>query len=392
MTHTLKTKTVRRSLWGLLVLAVLLLGAGYVASRSDRPADPFLGEVYDARQLGLRWLVGNIRDKGLFVYSFNPESGELSDANNAIRQLMASRILAEESVEHWLLRGPHRRNLSFLITYWYQTDEERAYVFYDDKSKLGANAMLLRTFVASPYFEDYREEAAALARGILHLQHENGSFEPWYVEPDYAYDADYLLTFYSGEALLALVEYHEKTSDPAYLAAAERSADFYINRYVTHLAEHYYPAYVPWHTLAYNKLYKLTGEQKYADAIFVLNDKLLELQDTTQFVGRFYNPATPQYGSPHSSSDAVYTEGLAYAYEVAWLVGDGEHTERYKKAIELGVKNLIGLQYRESILENRFPRRTYLGAFRVRVDSPWIRVDTTQHAVDAFTKILEVFG
>ncbi|MCI0619989.1 hypothetical protein L0Y40_03095 [Candidatus Wolfebacteria bacterium] len=410
MSLKISRRTRRILLWGLGFLVLLFAIAGFVSYSESVPQDPFLARVYDARQAGLRWLIGNVRDNGLFVYSFNPETGETPDTNNAIRQLMASRILAEESREHWLLRGLHRRNLGFLMKNWYTTDEDRAYVFYDNKSKLGANAMLLRTLAASPYFDDYRGEATALAQGILHLQHADGSFEPWYVEPDYEYDTDYLLTFYSGEALLALVEYYEKLlTDPfleiaeltaeasyehhgKYLEAAEKSANFYLNRYVTRLSENYYPAYVPWHTLAYNKLYKLTGDQKYADAIFVLNDKLLELQDTTGFVGRFYNPATPQYGSPHSSSDAVYTEGLAYAYEVARLAGDSERAARYREAIELGVENLISLQYQEPVPGGRSVKRTYLGALRVNVQSPWIRVDTTQHAVDAFTKILEVFG
>ena len=262
----------------------------------------------------------------------------------------------------------------------------------ENKSKLGANAMLLRTLVYSPFFDEYQEEASALAEGILKLQDDTtGAFQPWYIEPWYEYDSDYLLTFYSGEALLALVEYYEKIGSGEILDSAILSADFYIDRYAEKIEENYFPAYVPWHTLALNKLYKITAEEKYADAIFVLNDKLLELQNIAPgLTGRFYNPETPQYGAPHTSSDAVYTEGLVYAYEIAKLAEDMERENRYRDAITIAFDNLEWLQYQEEVSEFPVEPRRYLGALRTKAESLWIRVDTTQHAVDAFTKLLEV--
>jgi len=393
-----------------IIAALLVVGGVFVfLSQQTHPSGGgFKNRVEYANELGKTWIFQNLReDKGLFVYSANPSTGEVSTQNNAIRQLMASRVLAQESKENPDLQELHHRNLDFIFEFWYQTNGQDGYVLYNDKSKLGANAMLLRTLVHGPFYKEYEKEAAALANGILTLQdNTTGEFQPWYVEPWYEYDQDYLLTFYSGEALLALVEYYEKITDGFDLSvmrlsndspilrignAMKLSADFYIDRYVTHLEENYYPAYVPWHTLALNKLYKSTGEGKYADAIFVLNDKLLELQDTGPgFTGRFYNPETPQYGSPHASSDAVYTEGLAYAYEIAKLAGDTEHEQRYRQALEIAFENLEWLQYQEEIPTFPVEPERYIGALRTKADSFWIRVDTTQHAVDAFTKLLDV--
>ena len=372
--------------FSIVLLLVLAGGLFFFSSRTT-----LRDRVEQANELGKSWLFQNIRTKGLFVYALDPETGEYSTSNNEIRQLMASRVLAQESVHNPTLLDVHRLNLDFIFDFWYRADGDIGYVLYDGKSKLGGNAMLLRVLVASPLFDEYVKEAEALARGMLALQdNETGAFRAWYVEPPYAYDEDYLLTFYSGEALLALLEYHERTGDERWLASAERSADFYIDRYVTHLTEHYYPAYVPWHTLAYSKLYERSGDARYADAIFTMNDKLLELQDREGFVGRFYNPSTPQYGSPHGSSDAVYTEGLAYAYEVAKLVGDRAHERRYREAIERAVANLEWLQYQEAVPAFPLEPERYVGALRTRADSFTVRVDTTQHAVDAFTKLLEV--
>jgi len=250
--------------------------------------------------------------------------------------------------------------------------------------------MLLRVLVASPYFENYANEAEALTRGIVHIQKDDGSFSTWYKAPSYEYDEDYLLTFYSGEALLALVEYYEKTLDKQYLDATKKSANFYVDRYALNLEEYYYPAYVPWHTIALNKLYKLSPDQRYAEAVFIMNDKLLELQDTKEYVGRFFNPETPEYGTPHTSSDAIYTEGLAYAYEIALLAGDEKRAKKYLDALAIGVENLLKLQITEEIEGSPLLSEMYIGSLRIRDGNPWIRVDTTQHAVDAFEKILEV--
>lgn len=377
-----------------LILAIFFVFIGFVSGCgivSDR--DVFLKDVQESNDLATGWLVANVRDKGLFYYIFEPKQGNYPDKNNAIRQLMASRLLAELSHEDRSLMELHTKNVDFVMTNWYKEDGDVAYMLYNNKSKLGANAMALRLLLESPLYDEYRDQADKLAKGILSLVQEDGSFVPWYVEPSYDYDADYLLTFYSGEALVALVEYYEKTEGPEYLAAAMYSQDFYVDRYVDNIEQYYYPAYVPWHTISLNKLYKITGEARYAEAIFVLNDKLLELLDRTDFVGRFYKPETSYYGTPHVASDGVYTEGLAYAYEIAKRVGDSERMKQYEEALYLALQNLRSLQYTDERLA-RFSHEEpwrLLGAFMYRVGDSRIRTDNTQHTIDAYRKILEVF-
>lgn len=332
--------------------------------------------------------------RGLFVYSMHP-NGSISSNNNAIRQLLASRVLAEESMQDETLRDLHKKNLDVLMSEWYKVDPRGGYVYFDNKSKLGANAMLLRVLVASPYFETYQMQATELAKGIEELSDADGSFRAWYVEPDYAYNEDYLLTFYSGEAILALLEYADKTGNETAFKAAKRAQDFYIEKYVAHIDENYYPAYVPWHTQSLARLYHITGDERYAQAIYVMNDKLLELQDRKHFVGRFNNPDLPQYGSPHAASDAVYLEGLSYAYAVAKERGDLSEEDRYLEAIIYGFSYLQGLQYRPGllfVLDDADAKRKLLGGIMSDSCSRSIRIDTDAHAVDGLTKLAEVLG
>ncbi|MBI4231793.1 hypothetical protein HY605_01060 [Candidatus Peregrinibacteria bacterium] len=149
---------------------------------------------------------------------------------------------------------------------------------------------------------------------------------------------------------------------------------------------------MPWHTQSLSKLYKINGDKRYAEAIFILNDKLLELQDMDQdseFFGRFYDPKTPQYGSPHSASDGVYTEGLVYAFEIAESLGDDEHMELYREAVLRALNYLISLQY-QSDERAEFAYFSRLeGAIRYKIGDERIRIDTTQHTLDAYRKIGE---
>ena len=380
---------------GIFVFIFFIAPRGEIASTST---DESAKKQTDAkeraesiRDLALEWLIKNIRDNGLFAYSINPETGEYSTGNNELRQLMSSRILAERSADSDKIMKLHEKNLEFIIMNWYQEENGIGYILYEDKSKLGANAMFLRALSASPHFNRYSTIAAATARGIVALQNPDGSFRPWLKAPDYEFNPDYLLTFYSGEAILALVEYFERSGNKLYLDAALKSAEFYIKKYVQNIEKNYYPAYVPWHTISYAKLYKITNDLKFVKAIFILNDKLLELQDATSEVGRFFNPATPEYGAPHSSSDGIYTESLAYAFEIADLANDTDGKERYKKSIELSLENIQKLQYRSPLPNSPIPFESYRGGIRTNIANPQARIDNAQHTIDGMDYLIKIF-
>ncbi len=78
--------------------------------------------------------------------------------------------------------------------------------------------------------------------------------------------------------------------------------------------------------------------------------------------------------------------------EMAELVGDVTHQRTYAAALELAVRNLIGLQYTRRTVPRSLAQSKLVGAFRVRAGDGRIRIDTTQHAMDAYRKIPEVFA
>lgn len=348
-------------------------------------------QVERAAKLGEAWLLRNQRSKGLFLYRFNPDTGTVSRKNNAIRQLMASRVLARLAVRDPRRLPEHRRNLAFVFTHWYREDAEgRGYIFYSGKSKLGANALALRALVASPLFGAHATQAGKLAQGVLSSIQSDGSMRAWFKEPDYPYDEDYLLKFYSGEAILGLLEYAERTADERFATAARRAQAHYLDKYVRRLEENYYPAYVPWHTFALHHEYRRTGEPALAEAAFVLNDELLKILDRQIYIGRFHDPRRSHYGAPHASSDAIYTESLVHAYIIATRAGDTTRAARYAEAIGLAVGFLLKLQYTEGEASAPQEGDRVLGAIRTGVRDRRIRLDNVQHALDAFHELLRL--
>jgi hypothetical protein len=342
------------------------------------------------------WMQNNLNDDGYFNYLYYPSNGTYSDSNNMIRQLMSSRWLAEESISNRDLLNLHKKNLEYIFKNWYREEDDKGYIFYDNNSKLGAIAMALRTLVYSPYFDNYKDKAQKLANAIISLQHIDGSFSPWYIEPEYESDEDHLLRFYSGEAILSLVELYKKTNEVKYLDAAISAQDYYMKEYVDNLEKNYYPALVPWQTMSLYNLYMLTGNEKYIEAILILNDELVKMQNTDgkpyiDYLGRFYDPLIPEYGVPASSSTAIYVEGLCYAYEIAKIIKDTERMFIYKKAIILGAYSLMNLQFTgDDMYYLGHPERVE-GSVRSSETNNSIRVDNTQHTIDAFSKITGLF-
>ena len=343
------------------------------------------------------WMIKNLNEEGYFNYLYYPSNGNYATSNNMIRQLMSSRWLAEKSGANSGLLSLHKKNLDYVFKNWYREDGELGYIYYDENSKLGAIAMALRAITSSPYFEDYKDKAQKLANAVISLQHIDGSFSAWYIEPEYESDEDHLLRFYSGEAILSLLEFYIKTNDSRYLDAAISAQDYYIKEYADNLDKTYYPALVPWQTMSLYLLYNITQDKKYMDAIFVLNDELVKMQNTDgkpyiDYLGRFYDPNRPEYGVPASSSTAVYVEGLCYAYEIAGTAKDAERMFGYKKAIILGAHSLMNLQFTGADMYYLGHPERVEGAIKSSETNSSIRVDNTQHTIDAFNKITGLFG
>lgn len=347
--------------------------------------------VVRANRAAEAWLLANFQGDE-FLYLYDPVRNEVPAENNMIRQLLASRLLAEMASARPELMPRHRANLQHIFENWYQESGGHGYIYFDRDSKLGANAMALRTLVYSPDFSRHAAKARRLADGILSLRREDGGLRPMYREKWEPDNPVVLEAFYSGEALLALLEYAERGGEDRYREAAVAIQDHYLEVYVDNIAENFMPYYVPWHTLSLHNLYRQTGDPRYARAVFTLNDELLKMLEREEQPGRFYAAGYRRFGLPHSASQAIYAESLVYALEVAHAAGDRARVRRYRDDLELAMKFLIALQYQpDEVPPGADPQRV-VGGIRTSIADPRIRVDNVQHAVDAFRKTLLVLA
>jgi hypothetical protein len=158
------------------------------------------------------------------------------------------------------------------------------------------------------------------------------------------------------------------------------------------------PAFVPWHTMAYEKVWNLTGDAALRDFVFEMNDWLLEMQQwedapADDVAGRFYNPDRPDYGPPHASSDGVYLEGLIASYRLAVGVEDDDRAESYRTAIARVTRNLMQLQFADEIDMYYVSQQDRVrGGLRTTVYDNRIRVDNVQHGLMGVLDVLDAFA
>ena len=341
------------------------------------------------------WYLNNLAANGKMTYLYRPAITKISTQhNNMIRQWMTT--LALFRLGHYLsdakLLEAAERNLAFNVKTYLKRDPETgmAYVFFRDKAKLGAAAFALMSVLESKTIPDRDSLIQEISRLILHLQLKDGSFKTFLL-PERRNDNQ---NFYPGEALLALMTLYQ--SDPpgqAKLLPVVGSAFVYYRDFFRKSPN---PAFVPWHTMALYRYYQVTKNREVADFIFEMNDFLLEIQNTPQSIktdqsdtlGRFFDPNKRQYGPPHASSTAVYTEGLADAYRLASELGDAKRVHAYAYGIQWGLRSLFQLQF---IPESSFYLKNLpavLGGVRTTVNNSNIRVDNTQHSTMAFLNFL----
>jgi hypothetical protein len=270
----------------------------------------------------------------------------------------------------------------------YANNADIAYILFDNEAKLGASAFMVLAITESGSEMEYARQKDMLIDGIFYLHNEtDGSFRTFYI-PTERNDNQ---LFYPGEALLALATLYEQTGDERYHKVIDQSFGYYT----AYFKANKNPAFIPWHTMAYYKMYKLTGEQKYSEFIFEANDWLLEIQHTScdpypDFLGRFYDPLHDEFGPPHASSTGVYLEGLADAYALAKSKGDRIREEKYKNALILGTRSIMQLQFTDENMFYISKKNNARGGIATTESNNQIRIDNVQHNLMAFMKIMKI--
>ena len=339
------------------------------------------------------WLTTQLGDDGRMVYEYWPSRGEESDSNNMIRQWMATLALTRVADVRSEV-GLYDRvadNIDYNLDLSYTEVGGLGHIADPDGDvKLGAIALAALAISRHPDRDRWATEEAALRSSVDELWNEDGSFTSFLV-PEGRNDNQ---NFYPGEALLLWAATLEENPDDSLLARFMKSFEYYRQWH----REQRNPAFIPWHTMAYEKVWRITDNEDLREFIFEMNDWLLALQQwdeapTPDVAGRFYDPDHPEYGPPHASSDGVYLEGLIAAYRVAEESGDVERSERYRVAIARTLRHLMQLQFADEIDMYYVSRRERVeGGLRTTEYDNRIRVDNVQHGLLGVLDVLETFS
>ena len=339
------------------------------------------------------WLFGQLGEDGRLVYEYWPSRGEESDANNMIRQWMATVAMtrvANQGTDQALLRRV-AQNIDYNVAISYSEEDGLGLIADPDGDvKLGAVALAALAISQHPERERWRSQEDALRRTVDRLWQPDGSFRTFYRPADRTDNQN----FYPGEALLLWATILEE--NPGDRQLRERFMASFRHYREWH-RDQPNPAFVPWHTMAYEKVWRLTEDAELRDFMFEMNDWLLSVQQwesapAPDVAGRFYDPDRPDYGPPHASSDGVYLEGLIAAYRVAERLDDRDRVERYRVAIGRGLRNLLQLQFADEVDMYYVSQRDRVaGGIRTNVYDNRIRLDNVQHGLMAVLDIIEAF-
>jgi len=228
----------------------------------------------------------------------------------------------------------------------------------------------------------YEETMKQMADAIISLQQPDGK-----LLTDFAgnyRDVDQM--YYPGETLLILARYYKKTKYKPALDAVEKAYPFY--QAFWNNKENQQGPFVPWQVRAYQEMWSVTKDKKYADFVFQLEDWMLKKYKP---LGSDAEPGRQGALSTQFAGTGVYSEGLSAATRLAREIGDKARYERYSKALRGMMGYVLGLQFKDE--DTYWVKRPdkVRGALSMRPDNEELRIDSTYHAISGVHYTTKLF-
>lgn len=329
---------------------------------------------------GLEWFLHSVNNEtGRLEYMYYPSENTYSTDNNHVRQLASLWSITE--LKMFLNTSEADELIRNTLDYYLQFEHKKdnySCLLIDDQAKLGNNAFIILSLLNTPEYPNQKDLLNRFAKGIVHLQQDNGSLNTYFFSNKNS-GQDY----YPGEALLALMKLYKQTNNETYLEIVNNAFPYYQQYW----RQNKNTAFIPWHTQAYKLLYEETFHSDIPLFIFEMNDWIInkyQMNDSTYLdeIGGF-----PKYFPTFSSS--VFLEGINDAYDIAKQVNDLEHVEKYKQALSIGSRFILQTQFTKNNSFYLEESSRAIGGFKTSLTDNSIRIDNTQHAVLALMKTYE---
>lgn len=373
---------------------------------------------------GANWIVTNQKESGKFLYYYDASTGSTqdfqhpnSDYYNILRHAGGTITLLQvyDLTNDKKYLSAARKSVEFLIsTFQYHQvgNDVACYPFFNKKSKLGgagiALVALLR-YQQATHDTVYEKKTKGLILHILSRIEEDGEMIGYFIHPLYN-DGKELIApsetmktelfsfYYPGEALLGLVlslqvmETLETKLRAKIYEKCELAFNFLIKKRPIKYSHLFHNLPSDGWLMQAVESWILTGgkvQQSYID--FVHNDSLAMINHMYKnnnspypdYPGMFYYT----YGE-HAYPDGARSEGLIAAYSLARFLSDNKKTDLYFPYLKLAAQALLyTFNSEESSYAHRFPSASR-GSFRFKLTRQWVRIDSAQHAICFFTRLL----
>lgn len=259
-------------------------------------------------------------------------------------------------------------------------------------NRLAACGGLLRAIQELPNPpDDLRQQARQLAMYLASQLQPDGGFR---LETDDPTFRAHLLNTCTGPALAGLVSYEIRGSGG--LPKSDRAGKA-MEHYLALWRKAKTPAMIPDHTAAYADWYLATGDPRFAQAVFEMNDWLL----TQQYP---HDPRHPLWAGgfmpwqdgrpltmPPDQSTAALACSLVDACRVAKKAGDNHRLGKYRQSLEMSLGFLTTLQYSEARVQHfaEWFRPWVNGGFMNSHTDGNLRLSTTANATAAMVGYLQ---
>ncbi len=376
----------------------------------------------EAVHLGLAHVHDNMQPDGRFLYYYdsakdsrrdhehprrdpdkNPYYNILRHSGGILACLYYARLYDDVS-----LLPAVRAAIDYLMaqtrSYTTGNGEKALYVYYNKKAKLGGSGIALYALV------EYRkltgdgthdEAIHLLARHLLEQITESGEFMYYNIYLDREVEGDknagHFNFFYPGEALCGLAGYHrhvldDRTRSAPFLEAVHRAMHFLMVDRPKIRAEHY--TVLPsdgWLMMAINEFWEEPAFRKdlYCDSVFADADamvrRMYRVTDAPypDYAGAFYYKF-----DDYPYADGARCEGLMAAYELAHKIGDTARITLYERALRLSAWATLHLVNTPASLYPFRNPAAAVGGIRFKYTRQWFRVDTIQHVVSFYMKLM----
>ena len=342
------------------------------------------------------WLIQAQLENGVFPYAYDPSTDQHDAKVIKRHQLIISRRLFDlalirtrfqniaethvRAIDESLSKDDSPWNSGELVPPQSSPSPD---VETKNEQTLGDQAFWLRTLIQLDAGQRSNRTQAVANQLLARWDTESGFPE---IIQSRETTSTFIQHYYSGQAALAMMEFHARASSNIALETAEDVLDWLELKRPAANHDTFHPTLAPWRAFAIARHYEQARSPKYLPQLFALSDQLLSLQTDKDFPGRFWSEKTAKYGRPNATRDALSTLTLIKSLEIAHAIGDTPRVKRYRRGIWLALDNLRSLQYDYGIV-SAFPNpQAAVGAIRFRHNDAMIRSDAVVFSAEAFER------